>query len=241
MLSSFWCALFISQWLLSASSAQVSAPTRNYDVTSPVTNGPYVVDQILPCTYRLFSDVDSSSLDLRIVLKPTHPSATTSSSSTAASGGAAAAMAPASVATPTAGAHSSTATTNATVNTVIVIAENADVSKTAASAKREGNSTYYEHSINFKIPQTVIPGAYHVVFTDRSTNTDLAIPIEVRSAAAAVPSSSASANKSSSDGALSGSNNAHGSIFQSKAAINRDDLLYDVVAALLAGLLLIKL
>jgi hypothetical protein len=41
-------------------SAQITAPTRNYNVTSPVSNGPYVVNQILPCTYRLFSDVDSS-------------------------------------------------------------------------------------------------------------------------------------------------------------------------------------
>lgn len=41
-------------------SAQITAPTRNYNVTSPVSNGPYVVSQILPCTYRLFSDVDSS-------------------------------------------------------------------------------------------------------------------------------------------------------------------------------------
>jgi hypothetical protein len=40
--------------------AQITAPTRNYNVTSPVSNGPYVVNQILPCTYRLFSDVDSS-------------------------------------------------------------------------------------------------------------------------------------------------------------------------------------
>lgn len=40
--------------------AQLTAPTRNYNVTSPVTNGPYVVGQILPCTYRLFSDVDTS-------------------------------------------------------------------------------------------------------------------------------------------------------------------------------------
>ena len=41
-------------------SAQLTAPTRNYNVTSPVTNGPYVIGQILPCTYRLFSDVDTS-------------------------------------------------------------------------------------------------------------------------------------------------------------------------------------
>ena len=42
--------------------AQITAPTRNYNVTSPVSNGPYVIGQILPCTYRLFSDVDSSGI-----------------------------------------------------------------------------------------------------------------------------------------------------------------------------------
>lgn len=43
-----------------SAAAQITAPTRNYNVTSPVSNGPYVIGQILPCTYRLFSDVDSS-------------------------------------------------------------------------------------------------------------------------------------------------------------------------------------
>ena len=42
--------------------AQLTAPTKNYNVTSPVINGPYVVNQILPCTYRLFSNVDTSGM-----------------------------------------------------------------------------------------------------------------------------------------------------------------------------------
>lgn len=53
----------ISSLVLAAAvsvTAQITAPTRNYNVTSPVSNGPYVVNQILPCTYRLFLDVDSS-------------------------------------------------------------------------------------------------------------------------------------------------------------------------------------
>jgi hypothetical protein len=53
--------------------------------------------------------------------------------------------------------------------------------------KREGNLTYFEHSINFNIPNTVKPGNYHVVFFDKSTNTKLPIPIEIRPAA--VPTS----------------------------------------------------
>ncbi|KAI9484490.1 hypothetical protein BDB00DRAFT_774843 [Zychaea mexicana] len=50
--------------------AQMTAPMKNFNVTSPVSNGPYVAGQILPCTYVLFSEVDSSSLQLQIVLEP---------------------------------------------------------------------------------------------------------------------------------------------------------------------------
>lgn len=55
-------ALFVLLLRLSAVlvDAQLMAPTHNYNVSSPVTNGPYVVNQMLPCTYRLFADVDSS-------------------------------------------------------------------------------------------------------------------------------------------------------------------------------------
>lgn len=54
--------------VISVATAQVTAPTRNYNVTSPVSNGPYVVGQILPCTYRLFGDVDSSGKTIAIVV-----------------------------------------------------------------------------------------------------------------------------------------------------------------------------
>ncbi|KAI8076432.1 uncharacterized protein B0P05DRAFT_545854 [Gilbertella persicaria] len=144
-------------------SAQITAPTRNYNVTSPVSNGPYVVGQILPCTYRLFSDVDSSALNLQIDLVPTAP-----------------AIVPAA---PSAANTSANTTINAT-STTITVAATADVSKTDAFIKREGNLTYYEHSINFNIPSTVKPGNYHVVFFDKATNTKLPIPIEIRPAAA---------------------------------------------------------
>ncbi|KAI9255777.1 hypothetical protein BDA99DRAFT_418723, partial [Phascolomyces articulosus] len=130
-------------------SAQLTAPTRNYNVTSPVPNGPYVVDRILPCTYHLFSDVDRTS----------------SSSSLSSS------------------SSSSSYTNGTTKQQDIIITENADVSKTEASAKHAGNLTYYEHSINYKIPQTVRPGRYNVIFYDKSTNTELDVPIEIRSAA----------------------------------------------------------
>ncbi|KAI8379515.1 uncharacterized protein BYT42DRAFT_569027 [Radiomyces spectabilis] len=138
--------------------AQLTAPMKNYNVTSPVSNGPYVVGQILPCTYRLFQDIDSSMLSLKITLEP----------ATNAPPG-----------TPT------------NASSVITIADNADVSKTDASAKRDGNTTFYEHSINYRIPDTVVPGNYKVVFKDMSTNTDLPVPISIRPAAQASSSSPA--------------------------------------------------
>ena len=71
----------------------------------------------------------------------------------------------------------------------MVIAQNADVSKTDASAKQNGNVTYYEHSINYNVPKTVTPGSYQVVFSDLSTNTDLSVPIEIRPVSAATSNS----------------------------------------------------
>ncbi|KAI8381251.1 uncharacterized protein BYT42DRAFT_513541 [Radiomyces spectabilis] len=144
--------------LCAAVSAQLTAPTRNYNVTSPVSNGPYVVGQILPCTYRLFSDVDSSALVLQITLEPVIVASSALASSV-----------------------------NAT-NTTLTIAENADVTKTEASVKHEGNLTYFEHSINYNIPAMVKPGNYKVIFSDKSTNTKLPIPIEIRPAAVSTTS-----------------------------------------------------
>ncbi|CEP07823.1 hypothetical protein [Parasitella parasitica] len=171
-----------------SAAAQITAPTRNYNVTSPVSNGPYVIGQILPCTYRLFSDVDSSALNLQIDLEPT----------------------PAGV--------------NATT---IPIAVTADVSKTDAFVKREGNLTYFEHSINFNIPTTVKPGNYHCVFFDKSTNTKLPIPIEIRPAA--VPTSTGI--KTQITGAP-GHSQSPGSIFAQAAASNISPLTTKTLVAL---------
>ncbi|KAG2227176.1 hypothetical protein INT45_008420 [Circinella minor] len=156
--------------------AQMSAPMKNFNVTSPVSNGPYVAGQVLPCTYILFSEVDTSSLKLQITLEPvgSSPSAGSSSSSSKAS-------------------PSGTSATSSN-NSTMVIAQNADVSKTDASAKQNGNVTYYEHSINYNVPKTVTPGSYQVVFSDLATNTDLSVPIEIR------PVSAATANSPSATG-----------------------------------------
>ena len=116
---------------------------------------------------------------------------------------------PAAVAAATAGSSSSSSSSSynnsssiaiTTKQQDIIIAENADVSKTGE--KHAGNVTYYEHSINYKIPQTVRPGKYNVVFYDKSTNTQLDIPIEIRSAA--IPNTPKSGTGSSSGESING-------------------------------------
>jgi hypothetical protein len=41
--------------------AQLTSPAQNYNVSSPVSNGPYVMGQILPCTIQLFENVLSGN------------------------------------------------------------------------------------------------------------------------------------------------------------------------------------
>ncbi|KAG2226227.1 hypothetical protein INT45_003372 [Circinella minor] len=112
---------------------------------------------------------------------------------------------PAAVAAATAGSSiSSPSSSNSSSITTkqedIIIAENADVSKTGE--KHAGNVTYYEHSVNYKIPQTIRPGKYNVIFYDKSTDTQLDVPIEIRSAA--IPNTPRSGSGSSSGGSTKG-------------------------------------
>ncbi|KAI9256781.1 hypothetical protein EDC94DRAFT_565102 [Helicostylum pulchrum] len=154
-----------------AVSAQLTSPMQNYNVSSPVSNGPYVMGQVLPCTIQLFENV-MSDIQLSINLE-------------------------------------SAVSTNATT---VIIAASVDVSKTTASAKSNGNVTYYEHSVNYKIPTTLIPGVYKVVFMDSRTNTHLDVPINV------LPVASASViNSPTNTGSSSSSPTSSGSIFKGDA------------------------
>ncbi|CAO3643179.1 unnamed protein product [Cunninghamella blakesleeana] len=147
---------------IAAVSAQVTAPTGVFNVSSPQANFPYVVGQTLPCTYQLFQNVDTSGITLNInLVSATSP------------GG------------------------NATIN--LPIATGADVSKTSASAKQSGNTTYYEHSINYPIPTTVIAGQYNVVFSANGANFN--IPIQI------LPLASATASKTGGPGSSSSPTN----------------------------------
>ena len=165
------------------------------------------------------------ALRLQIILKPV--ATTTSTNTTPSASGnqhaAAASPAPASAAASPTSSGSSTSSSssgkNATQPEPIMITDNADVSKTEASAKHDGNMTYYEHSFNFKIPSTVAPGRYNVVFFDASTNTELPIPIEIRSAAPAQSPNGSSGGKTLGGSSNGSSNDCHSqSIFASTAA-----------------------
>lgn len=97
-------------------------------------------------------------------------------------------------------------------NATVIIAASVDVSKTTASAKSNGNVTYYEHSVNYKIPTTLVPGVYKVVFMDSRTNTHLDVPINV------LPVASASViNSPTNTGSSSSSPTSSGSIFKGDA------------------------
>lgn len=44
---------------ITGAAAQLTAPMQNYNVSSPVSNGPYVEGQVLPCTVQLFDNIPS--------------------------------------------------------------------------------------------------------------------------------------------------------------------------------------
>jgi hypothetical protein len=114
-----------------------------------------------------------------------------------------------------------------TNTTTTPIAATADVSKTDAFVKHEGNLTYYEHSINFNIPSNVKPGNYFVVFFDKGTNTKLPVPIEIRPAAAPTSSGTKTQNTGT-----PGSSQSPGSIFAQGTAssITPTNALFALVA-----------
>ncbi|EIE81412.1 hypothetical protein RO3G_06117 [Rhizopus delemar RA 99-880] len=141
---------------------------QNYNVTSPVSNGPYVAGQVLPCTVDIF-DSATASISLSITLA---------------------------------------STTNTNVS--YVIAQNLDTSKSTGTQKTKANTTYYEHSVNYNIPNNITSGVYNVVFLDSLTNTHLDVPINILPLA-----SSSAVNSASKTGASSSAT--QGSVFKSDA------------------------
>lgn len=170
---------------IAAVSAQVTAPTGIFNVTSPTPNSPYVAQQVLPCTYQLFQNVDTTGITMNINLV------------SAAAGS----------------------------NTTLSIQANADMSKSSNSAKQNGNVTFYEHSINYLIPNTVVPGNYKVSFVANGAPFD--IPITILPAAA-----SSSISKSGSATGTGGSSSTGGSIFTGSASRMNLDLTTKTLGAL---------
>ncbi|KAI8332456.1 hypothetical protein BC941DRAFT_436754 [Chlamydoabsidia padenii] len=168
----FSVAAFVAA-TMAAVSAQVTSPTGVFNVSSPTPNSPYVAQQILPCTYQLFQNVDTSGITLNINL------------------------------------ISTAAGSNVTLN----IATNADMSKSSNSAKQNGNVTYYEHSNNYLIPSTVVPGNYKVSFVANGAALDIPITILPAAASSSLVSKSGTATGSGAGASSTGS----GTIFNNNA------------------------
>lgn len=50
---------------IAGAAAQITAPSENYNITSPSANAPYVAGQTLPCTVELFGDSNTGTLHIR--------------------------------------------------------------------------------------------------------------------------------------------------------------------------------
>ncbi|KAI8890907.1 hypothetical protein K501DRAFT_167452 [Backusella circina FSU 941] len=61
---------------IAGAAAQITAPSQNYNITSPSANAPYVAGQTLPCTVDLFGD-STTDLNLLISLSSAASSNTT--------------------------------------------------------------------------------------------------------------------------------------------------------------------
>ncbi|KAI9318960.1 hypothetical protein BX666DRAFT_1921631 [Dichotomocladium elegans] len=72
--------------------------------------------------------------------------------------------------------------------TTVTVAQKADVSEDASSIVKIDNETHWQHSYNYKIPQTAPAGFYEVVFESVSGHVNTSIPIMIR------PYTSSSAN-----------------------------------------------
>lgn len=113
-------------------------------------------------------------------------------------------------------------------NVTLNIATNADMSKSSNSAKQNGNVTYYEHSVNYLIPDTVVPGNYKVAFIANGAALDIPITILPAAASSSLAAKSGSATGSGAGASSTGS----GSIFTGDAT--RLDLTTKTVVALTA-------
>ncbi|ORY97805.1 hypothetical protein BCR43DRAFT_523919 [Syncephalastrum racemosum] len=83
-------------------------------------------------------------------------------------------------------------------SSTVTVAQPADVSEDPSSIVTIDNRTYWQHSYNYKIPETAPAGSYYVIFSSFGYNTT--VPISIRaytpmpstSLAPSTPSSSAS-------------------------------------------------
>ncbi|KAI8070412.1 hypothetical protein BC940DRAFT_365992 [Gongronella butleri] len=85
-------------------------------------------------------------------------------------------------------------------NVSIAIQQGADMSKT--NPMQQGNDTYYEHSVNYAIPSTVLGGNYNVIFDANGAQTKIPITIQTSMTTSSAKPSGTGASASSSSGSI---------------------------------------
>ncbi|KAI9265193.1 hypothetical protein BDA99DRAFT_508013 [Phascolomyces articulosus] len=89
--------------------------------------------------------------------------------------------------------------------TTAIIAEKADVSEDASSVVTINKETFWEHSYNYRIPQTAPSGNYEIVFESVDAGENTTIPITVRPfvSTSAAPSATGSSSSLSPSNSIS--------------------------------------
>ncbi|KAI8140738.1 hypothetical protein BJV82DRAFT_622322 [Fennellomyces sp. T-0311] len=86
---------------------------------------------------------------------------------------------------------------NATNN--VLVEANAPIDQGFSSQREVGNTTVYEHQLNYDIPVNTAPGTYDVVYTNSVTGHNVTIPVDIRPASES-PSNPKTSGGSGDDG-----------------------------------------
>ncbi|KAI8391672.1 uncharacterized protein BYT42DRAFT_557669 [Radiomyces spectabilis] len=89
----------------------------------------------------------------------------------------------------------------------VVITENADISQGFSFRRTANTMVYYEHQLNYLIPNATRPGNYQVVFQDAISRTNTSVPIVVRPYAAPAANPSGILGKAKPSGSFALQNN----------------------------------
>lgn len=91
--------------------------------------------------------------------------------------------------------------------TDVLITSNADISQTFSFKRYRLNDIYYEHQLNYAIPNNTIPGNYVVLFVDSVSKYNTSVPILIRPYAAPVATLPTNGNKARPSGSIFATHN----------------------------------